>query len=290
MASSTLIKYGNDLTDITNTIQPGRTMHIDAYGLAQAQVTYAVDTSQLSTYIDILEASIVHPDSGTFGFTMRSYKYSYAIGKGSVTMITVDFAGIDRSSGYTDAQINGVSTSSAQPIETHPNFTKNTDTTIGPEGSVLAGTPGAIYNRAIFNPVDTGSSGGVQYTFGGFGVETDTTKAPNKKAGVRQFLRPMQTFRGQMFFDASKSVNLTSMLLTVGRTFNNDGDVQKLLAPFTNTSIYAKDKCLLTAANVETIGSPVSGRVCAFKVNYDVMFTPYVWDADIYGKGQTAIF
>jgi hypothetical protein len=289
MASSTLIKYGNDLTDIANTIQPGRTMHIDAYGLAQAQVTYAVDTSQLSTYIDILEASIVHPDSDTFGFTMRSYKYSYAIGKGSVTMITVDFAGIDRSSGYTDAQINGVSTSSAQPIETHPNFTKKTDSTIGTTEDPLAGTPGATFNNAIFNPVEN-STGVIQHTFGGFGVQINPTGAPNKKAGVRQFLRPMQTFRGQMFFEPSKSLNISYMLQTIGRTFNNDTDVQKLLAPFTNTTIYAKDKCLLTAVNVETVGSPVSGRVCAFKVNYDIMYTPYVWDSDIYGNGQNAIF
>lgn len=288
MASSTLIKYGNELS--TGTIQPGRTLHIDAYGLAQAQVTYAFDISTLSTIVDGLEASIVHPDSGTLGFTMRSYKYSYVISKASVIMVTVDFAGVDRASGYTDAQITGVSTSSAQPIETHPNFTKNTDTTIGPTGSVLAGTPGLIYNRAIFNPVDTGSSAGVQYTFGGFGVETDSTQPPNKKAGVRQFLRPMQTFRGQMFFDASKSVNMSAMVSTVGRTFNNDGDVQKLLAPFINSTVFSKDRCLLSAANVETIGSPVSGRVCAFKVNYDIMYSPYVWDADIYGKGQTSIF
>ena len=287
MASSTLIKYGNELS--LGTIQPGRTLHIDAYGLAQAQVTYAFDISALSSIVDGLEASIVHPDSATLGFTMRSYKYSYVISKASVMMVTVDFAGVDRASGYTDAQITGVSTSSVQPIETHPNFTKNTDTTIGPTNSVLAGTPGLIYNRAIFNPVDTGSSGGIQYTFGGFGVEIDSTKSPNKKAGVRQFLRPMQTFRGQMFFDASKSVNISTMISTVGRTFNNDGDVQKLLAPFINSTVFSKDRCLLSAANVETIGSPVSGRVCAFKVNYDIMYSPYVWDDDIYGKGQTPI-
>jgi hypothetical protein len=287
MASSTLIKYGDSLS--TGTIQPGRTMHIDAYGLAQAQVTYAFDISALSSLVDVLEASIVHPDSETLGFTMRSYKYSYVIQKASVVMVTVDFAGIDRSAGYTDAQINGVSTSSAQPIETHPNFTKNTDTTIGPSGSILAGTPGAIYNRAIFNPVDTGGSGGVQYTFGGFGVETDTTQPPNKKAGVRQFLRPMQTVRGQMFFDPSQVSKANHLLATVGRTFNNDSDVAKLLAPL-NSTVYTKEKCLLTAANTEIIGSPVSGRACAIKINYDVMYSPYDWDADIYGKGQSSIF
>jgi hypothetical protein len=288
MASSTLIKYGDSLS--TGTIQPGRTMHIDAYGLAQAQVTYAFDVSALSGgIVDALEASIVHPDSSTLGFTMRSYKYSYVIQKASVLMITVDFAGVDRAAGYTDAQINGVSTSSAQPIETHPNFTKNTDSTIGPSGSILAGTPGAIYNRAIFNPVDTGGSGGVQYTFGGFGVETDTTQPPNKKAGVRQFLRPMLTIRGQMFFDSAQVARASHLIATIGRTFNNDSDVAKLIAPFSSTT-YPKTKCLLTAANVETIGSPITGRTCAYKINYDIMLSPYDWDSDIYGSGQQAIF
>jgi hypothetical protein len=287
MASSTLIKYGNDLS--AGTIQPGRTMHIDAYGLAQAQVTYAFDESALSGgIVDILEGSIVHPDSGTLGFTMRSYKYSYVMQKGSVMMITVDFAGIDRAGGYTDAQINGVSTSSAQPIETHPNFTKRTDTTIGTSSDPLAGTPGAIYNKAIFNPVDTGT-GGIQYTFGGFGVQTDPALDPNKKAGVRQFLRPMQTFRGQMFFDSSQVSRVNNFIKTIGRTFNNDTDVGKLLAPF-NPTYFTAGKCLLTAANMEVIGSPVTGRICAYKINYDIMFSPYDWDTDIYGKGQSSIF
>jgi hypothetical protein len=287
MASPTIIKYGNEL--IEGSIQAGRTLHIDAYGLAQAQVTYAFDISALSGgIVDILENSIIHPDSGVLGFTLRSYKYSYTFAKGDLIMIAVDFAGVDRSAGYTDAQITGVSTSSSQPIETHPNFTKNTDSTIGPAGSVLAGTPNAIFNKAIFNPINTGGSGGVQHTFGGFGVETDPALPPNKKAGVRQFLRPMLTFRGQMFFDSTQSTKIDKLVATIGRTLNNDNDAKTLLAPFTIN--LSSQKCLLSAANVETIGSPVPGRLCAFKANYDIMYSPYDWDADIYGKGQTAIF
>jgi hypothetical protein len=287
MASPTIIKYGNEL--IEGSIQAGRTLHIDAYGLAQAQVTYAFDISALSGgIVDIFENSIVHPDSGVLGFTMRSYKYSYTFAKGDLIMIAVDFAGVDRVNGHTDAQITGVSTSSAQPIETHPNFTKNTDSTIGPAGSVLAGTPNAIFNKAIFNPINTGGSGGIQHTFGGFGVETDPALPPNKKAGVRQFLRPMVTFRGQMFFDDSKRNSINAIIKTIGRTLNNDNDAKTLLAPFTDD--VPATRCLLSAANVEIIGSPVEGRICSQKVNYDIMVSPYDWDADIYGKGQTAIF
>ena len=282
-----MIKYGNEL--LTGAIQPGKTLNVDAYGLAQAQITYAFDLSALSGgIVDALEASIVHPDSGTLGFTLRSYKYSYTFPKGDLIMVTVDFAGVARASGYTDAQITGVSTSSAQPIETHPNFTKNTDTTIGPNGSILAGTPGATFNRAIFNPINTGGSGGIQHTFGGFGVQTDPALPPNKKAGVRQFLRPMVTFRGQMFFDDNKRNSINAIIKTIGRTLNNDNDAKTLLAPFT-VDVPAT-RCLLSAANVEIIGSPVEGRVCTQKVNYDIMFSPYDWDADIYGKGQTSIF
>ena len=284
--SNTVIKYGNDL--LAGVRQPGSTIHMDAYGLVQSQIVYAIDNVSLSDYLDIFNGSIVHPDSGWLGFEMRSYKYDFVSNKGSVTYVTVDFMGINRTSGHTDAQLNGVSTSSAQPIETHPNFTKRTDSTIGTSSDPLAGTPNNPYHRAIFNPVDNGG-GTTQYTFGGFGVETDPTLDPNKKAGVRQFLRPMQTFRGQMFFAPSQVGSLNALLSTVGRTFYQDSDVGVLLAPM-NTAKYKAEKCLLTAANVEVIGRPVAGDVCAVKINYDIMFSPYDWDSDIYGKGQSAIF
>jgi hypothetical protein len=283
MATDTSIKYGNDLMTVVK--QPSGNIHLDAYGLAQAQVTYAFDTANMSAVIAQCNAGLSYPSD--VGVSMKSYKYAFSSAKANVTMLTVDFMGVARTSGYTDAQISGVSTTASQPIETHPNFTKRTDTSIGDTSTPIAGTPpqagGINYNDAIFTEVP--NSNPRQFTFGGFGVQTNATLDPNKKAGIRQFLRPMFTVRGQMFFDGSKTSNVNSLKNTVGRTFNSTGDLNILIAPLTSSNA---GTCLLTAANIEVIGKPTN--VAAFKVTYDIMFSPYVWDSDIYGKGQSSIF
>jgi hypothetical protein len=94
-----------------------------------------------------------------------------------------------------------------------------------------------------------------------------------------------------MFFQYSKAANVSYLLSTIGRTFFSDTDISTLLAPF-NAAKYAKEKCLLTAANCEIIGNPsgATSSICAIKVNYDIMYSPYEWDPDIYGKGQNSIF
>jgi hypothetical protein len=283
MATDTSVKYGNDLMTIVK--QPSGNIHLDAYGLAQAQVTYAFDTSNMSTVITNCNAGLSYPSE--IGISMKSYKYSFSSAKSNVTMLTVDFMGVARSGGYTDAQISGVSTTASQPIETHPNFTNRTDQTIGDSSNPIAGTPpqagGVNYNDAIFTEVP--NSNPRQFTFGGFGVQTDITKAPNKKAGVRQFLRPMFTVRGQMFFANGQVAKVNNLKNTVGRTFNSTGDVNILIAPLNET---VNGRELLTAANIEVIGKP--SDPAGYKVTYDILFSPYVWDTDIYGKGQSSIF
>lgn len=284
MATDTSIKYGNDLMTVVK--QPSGNIHLDAYGLAQAQVTYAFDTSNMTAVITQCNAGLTYPSD--IGIVMKSYKYSFSSAKANVTMLTADFMGIARTGGYTDAQITGVSTTTSQPIETHPNFTNRTDTTIGDSSNPIAGTPpqagGVNYNDAIFTEIP--NSNPRQFTFGGFGVQTDITKAPNKKAGIRQFLRPMMTLRGQMFFDYSKASNVNNFRNTVGRTFNSTGDVAILISPLITGS--DAGRYLLSACNIEVLGKPTNAA--GIKVTYDILFSPYVWDSDIYGKGQTSIF
>jgi hypothetical protein len=281
--ADTSIRYGNDLMTVVK--QPSGNIHLDAYGLAQSQITYAFDTSNMTSVIAQCNAGITYPSD--VGVVMKSYKYAFSTAKANVTMLTVDFMGVARSNGYTDAQISGVSTTAAQPIETHPNFTKRTDTTIGDLSTPIAGTPpqagGIAYNEAIF--AEVANSSPRQFTFGGFGVQTNATLDPNKKAGIRQFLRPMFTIRGQMFFNLSKISSVNALKNNVGRTFNSSADANILCNPL---NVAEAGRGLITAANVEVIGKPTD--VAAFKVTYDVMFSPYLWDSDIYGKGQTSIF
>jgi hypothetical protein len=222
---------------------------------------------------------------------MKSYKYHIATSKGGVAMMTVDYMGVFRASGYTDPQITGVANTTAQPIETHPNFSAVTDNTIGTSSptQLLGGKPPGAKatngNDPIFIPTTTVP---VQYQFAGFGVTQDGTTTINKKAGIRQFLRPMVNVRGMVFFDPAQGDNVATMVNGCGRTLK-DSDLDNLIQPTAIIGAISGKYCLLTSANAECIGNP--SNYSAIKVTYDIMIGGELgWDEDIYGQMQTAIF
>jgi hypothetical protein len=286
--ASTRKDYGKDLLGIGER-QPKGTITIDAYGLAQAQLIYAVDSSDanITDVIDTVSLGIDYPDS--IGFDMKSYKYAIASAEGGVAMLSIDFMGVARGAGYTDAQITGVSTTTAQPIETHPNFTVVTDSTIG-NGSptqLLAGVPASPStnpNRPIFIPSADFTA---PWRFDGFGLAADGTR--NIKAGIRQFLRPMYTVRGVIFFDSNNGDKAATMTNGVGRTLKTSTDMHKLITPGDVLGALSPELCLLTAANAESIGTPEN--YAGIKVVYDIMIGGELgWDEDIYGPMKDGIF
>jgi hypothetical protein len=277
--------YGNNLAS-PGERQPNGLIHFDAYGLVQAQLSFAIDSDPLNV-ADALEhysGGVLHPDD--LGFTLKSYKGAITAQVGNYSIITVDYMGINRPDGYTDAQITGPANTTAQPIETHPNFTKITDSTIS--SNILAGTPDDPKNNAIFSLAPPQPNGIPQYTFGGFGV-SNTAATANKKAGIRQFLRPMVCVRGQIFFDAENGDRSAAMVNGVGRVLNGSGDLYKLITPNDAIGALSPDICLLTSATPEPIGKP--DNYCAIKVTYDIMIGGQIgWDTDIYGKMADPIF
>jgi hypothetical protein len=283
MTSPTRIDFGNALA-APGIRQPSGTINIDAFGLAQAQLTFAVDMADLDTALAFYSASVEYPDG--LSFKLVSYKTHANISKGGVAMITVDYMGVWRSGGITDAQITGVASTSAQPIETHPNFTVVTDDTIG-TGIPLGGKPPdnlTTVNDPIFTKV-TNVDGRTSYTFNGFGCG----QTVNIKAGVRQFLRPMYTVRGVIFFNPENGNKAATMTNNVGRTLNNPNDMQTLITPGDILGALSEELCLLTAANAECIGNV--GSYAGIKVTYDIMIGGDIgWDPDIYGKMEEAIF
>jgi len=275
-----MIRYGNPLA-APGQRQPSGSINIDAYGLVQAQLTFAFDSAVDNTtdMIDEYSMGLAYPDD--LGFEMKSYKYHITSAKGDVAMMTVDYMGIARGVGYTDAQVTGVSNTMAQPIETHPNFTKHQTSWAG---GVLGGTPTAPLNRAIFVP-STSVPG--QFTFGGFGISTDPA-TPNIKAGVRQYLRPMVNTRGTIFFDFANASRAAALVNANGWRLSSSDDLGKLLGGITTAS--TPGKWLFTSVNVEPIGTPSSNPY--YKVTYDLMYANDVlgWDADIYPQLTAAIF
>jgi len=279
--------FGDTLTN-PGLRQPTGGLTIDAYGLAQAQLTFALDTYNTSNIIDAIETykpGIPYPDN--LGFEMTSYKYHFTYEKGNIAMLVVDYMGIANSNGYTDAQITGVANTQAQPIETHPNFTKITVS--GISTNILAGTPtGTKYNNASFSPLPNPNGGTQQYSFSGFGISTNPDQ-PNPKAGVRQYLRPMLNIRGQIFFNHENLTKAYAMGNAVGWLVNSDSDLQKLVAPIVPPS-GAYKKALITSVNLEAIGNPSSTP--AIKVTYDLLIAndSLGWDTDIYGIWASSFF
>jgi hypothetical protein len=293
MGSPTRIDYGDDLTVPKR--QPQGSFTIDAYGVAQAQLTFAVDTDSLYSWLEFYREGTFYPDE--VGFTMVSYKYSVQIGKGSVSMITIDYMGIARANGYTDTQIVGVSTTTAQPIEGHPNFTNILDETIGDGETPLAGPP-EIPSTNPNNPIwIPDSQDPTVFKFNGFGLMNDGTVNSsanvNIKAGIRQYLRPMLNVRGSIFFKESTGPNILTN--SVGRTIL-ESSKEKLLGQTDVFGAQLAEACLLTSANVEVIGTPTNPA--AYKVTYDIMITdgrtatgePSGWDSDIYGPAPDSPF
>jgi len=295
MGSPTRIDYGDDLTVPKR--QPQGAFSIDAYGLAQAQLTFAVDTDSLYSWLDFYQEGTFYPDE--VGFTMVSYKYSVQIGKGSVSMITIDYMGISRASGVTDTQIVGVSTTTAQAIEGHPNFTKVLDSTIGVESEtrILAGPP-EIPSTNANNPIwIPDSQDPTVFKFNGFGLmnngDPESSANINQKAGVRQYLKPMLNVRGTIFF--KENIGPAILSQSVGRTIL-ESSKERLLGQNPVMGAQLAEACLLTSANIEIIGTPTNPA--GYKVTYDIMITdgrtadgePSGWDADIYGPAPQSPF
>lgn len=297
--SGTIKEFGNDLLTLGGKLQANTSIHIDAYGVLQAQATYAIDstTSNIRANLLYYAAGQEWPDSLGWG-SILSYKASIATSKGGVAMMTVDYMGIMKDAGVSDAQITGIANTTAQPIETHPNFTKVTDSNIGAGSAtqILAGyytddrTHLTAANCPLFSEVLTNA--GVSYTpkkqykFNGFG--TNDAGDVNIKAGIRQFLRPMWNIRGVMFFNQANQDKATKLQEAIGKRLNGFGDVNKLIVPDAILGYVEPAMCLVTSANVECIGNPAN--FAALKVTYDLMIGGEIgWDEDIYGKAA-AIF
>ena len=279
--SPTRKDFGDTLTS-PGMVQPKATLNIDAYGVAQGQLTWALDSANVNIQnaIAAYQPGAAWPDN--LGFSLTSYKYSYAFDKGGICMLTVDYMGIVGGS-YSKAQITGVSTCSSQPIETHPNFTKILNPTIS--NNILAGVPSSPRNQAIFRQVE----GTAQYSFGGFGVALDSGGNPNRKAGVKQYLRPMVNVRGTIFCTKAYKNAALNLLNSVGKYIGNASDLNRMWAPLSTSVSNPGKYVLITAANYECIGNP-DGEYPAIKMTYDLMIANdgvtagLGWDPDIYGE------
>lgn len=285
---STRIDFGDPLNNpFGPQRQPSGAFSVDAFGLAQAQLTFAIDSTPaiLGGCISHFRAGVLYPDD--LGYPMKSYKVTVASSKGNVSMVTVDYMGVFSSEGYTYPNVVGVVATQAQPIETHPNFTIITDSSIS--SNILGGDPkGTKYNSAIFNQNPTATtSDGPQWSFGGFGVGKGGVV--NRKAGVRQYLKPATTLRGTIYFNEASQAKAEKLNAAVGMTLKT-GDAQTLIPDWIDDQTIGS-RWLVTHAGIECIGKPTTivetGNYAALKVTFDLMHSgKQGWDPDIYGQAE----
>lgn len=282
--STTRKDYGDPLAAVKQ--QPSGGFQVDGYGVAQGQKVFIQDSQSNN-----IDSSITYYKNGavwnepSLNF-LKSHSIKVAYQKGGVAQLTVDYFGIAEPSGISKPQITGIATASAQPIETHPNFTVVQDTSIS--GTALAGYPPnnlTTANKPIFvqstDPYAT-------WQFRGFGLKSDGSV--NKKAGVRQYLMPMATLRGQIFLDFSNKSKSAAFLQAVGKRVGN-ADLAQLIAPADLVGAIQspeQNMVLLTTANAEVIGNP--NNCCAIKITYDLMVGGfYGFDTDIYGLADSIL-
>jgi len=265
--------YGNPLT--TPLQDPTGAIEIDAYGLAQATLTFSVDQGALPDALSYFTAGVAYPID--LGFNMTSYRYGVTLDKANLAKIKVDYIGVQQETGYTIPHIHGVVNTAAQPIETHPNFTTVTVSDYYVDPQALGGTPSAPENSAIFIP----NAASNQYTFGGFGVSK--TSSVNPFQGIRQYLRPMTTVRGEMYFNSSAQGMAEKLSGAVG-SYLTSGDSQTLIYPWIVYGPTYGSRWLVTAAPIEPIGRPISeteSPMC--KVTYDLQYGgTQGWNPSIY--------
>jgi len=278
---STPVTHGNQLTIIE--AQPTRPIEFDAYGLVQAQMTFAIDATDanISNAINTFSAGADYPHS--LGFSMKSYRGRITTIKGDIAMINVDYIGINNSAGYTLPQIHGVVNTSAQPIETHPNFTLVTDSSIS--SYALAGNASGPLNKAVFQESEPMPDGSTQFLFRGFGV--GDASSVNPFAGVRQYLKPGTTVRGTIYVDNAHSGIAENLSASIG-CYLNTVDSQTLIQPWFVYGVIYGSRWLVTNANLEPIGKPDTTDVPFIKVTYDLMYGGTAgWNPKIYAKGPT---
>lgn len=281
--SPTRIDYGDSLE--APRIQPSGGFQVDGYGVAQGQQVFIQDSqdSNIETTVAVYTNGVSWGGGPAY---LKSHTAKVVYQKGGVAQITVDYFGVAETGAVSKPQITGIATASAQPIETHPNFTVIQDSSIG--STPLAGYPPnnlTTANKPIFvqstDPYAT-------WQFRGFGLRSDGQV--NIKAGIRQYLQPMATLRGQIFLGYSMRAASAAFIQAVGKRVSN-ADLTKLIEPAELVgAIQSGDQnmVLLTSANCEVIGNPEN--CCAIKVTYDLMVGGfYGFDTDIYGLADSIL-
>lgn len=307
MASNTIIKYGNALTDPA--VQPGWQVESDGFGLLQAQIKFKWDVSQINSFTTKFAKGTtlgsLYSGSPASLQNLKIWKANMVYDKGNVLSVTGDFCGIDTNvngGSRTNPQMVMTGSAASEPIEHHPNFLQVNCTSGGlvnklagfPSGTGWDNNPVTNPNRALWRPSVAAGGATQAFQFVGFLPNQnaeETVSKVNIKAGIKNYYKPSNTMR-VLFYVNNLEVALTYASYVGWVT---DGTNWSIPAPYRQlaTGGYAgsfqyherwssqiNKSFLVTNGSVEEFGG-------IYKVTADLMLSGISgWDKDIYPNTQ----
>ena len=173
-------------------------------------------------------------------------------------LFEIEAVGIEpRCKGLTKISCEPISSVSAEPIETHPDFVTK-----------IAGTPDAPLNGATFD----------KKKFTGFGVVTNDSSGPVDKsltsnqplAGVRSYYVPKSVFRGYFHCLANKyDVEAFKELIGTVTVFGETKGIR--LMPTWYVTQSNSQTHMVTSINPEPVVMDKDGNPIIFKVSYELL-------------------
>lgn len=257
------VSKGDALT--SPVLQAGYTVENDGYGLLTCKATYKCDESKAKDAIN-------RGDTFSKDSRLKCHKVSVAYSTLGVATITADYCGIAEGD-WTEPNVSGTSTLSAEPLTSHPNFFKSSSSGLGiagpppytscpsPDGTntpAYAGINGAIFGN-------DGVSPNKPLFKGFFGTGTNEEKKLYKRTS---YLAPVSSFNGVLY--TTKSANVVKIRKYVGSSFSGRAPegYRFLLPAYLGDQFQAEDETpqlLLANVSFEDYGM-------LYKINYEIRF------------------
>lgn len=290
-----IVLTGNDLT--APVLQPGWTVVSDGFGLNTSTSVYKGDwTTDIDSF---LVKGTAHPDPAYTYLKLDKWRVSWDAGE--ICTITVEYVGIDTAINgglVTNPQISGANGLTSENLTAHPNFK---DVDVNYTGGVIAGPP--PYSQSPLGPlVEIKTNGGLvavavtgvgnaatnkQQSFIGQNGACFESQSGGRFIGFvdpafpslygrTNYLATTTTYSGILYVKEEAQV---LALLDQLNTASPDGDWNTFTllpdwAPV-GTAANVGHRNLLSQINVEEFGS-------LYKVNYEVRYQKYGWDASVY--------
>jgi len=266
------VSKGDPLT--SPVLQPGYSIENDGYGLLTCKATYKCDEGKA-------KSAFSRGDAFSKDSRLKCHKVSVAYGPLGVATITVDYCGIENGD-WTEPNVSGSSTLSAEPITSHPNFFVPFSkrgiagpgpytATASPDGTNKPAFLGA--NGAIFG--NDGVPPNKPLFLGFFGTQTDEEKKLYKRTS---YLSPVSSFNGVLY--TTKAANVVTIRKYVGSSFSGRAPYgyRFLLPAYLGDNFEAKDETdqlLLSSVNFEDYGM-------LYKISYEIRFNREGYSREVY--------